>query len=93
MKLAPIFEGSEIKTYLCPNVVVEMWKRVMTTGTGRRKFTQAFTPEEQDVIKKMHKIYCGWCLGVSGTGIPNRHQMTIKVFQLMHKAAKFFGEF
>jgi hypothetical protein len=93
MKTATIFEGPEIKAYLCPSVVVEMWKRVMTTGTGKRKFMKAFTAEEQIIIKKMHKTYCGWCLGVSGTGIPNRHKMTIKVFQLMHRAAKFFGEF
>lgn len=93
MKLETVFEGPEITKYLCPMVVVEMWRQVMTTGTGRRKFQKAFTAEEQIVIKEMHKTYCHWCLGVSGTGIPNKHAMKISVFQLMHKAAKFFGGF
>jgi hypothetical protein len=93
MKLVTVFEGPEITKYLCPTVVVEMWRSVMTTGMGKRKFLKAFTTEEQAIIKKMHKTYCHWCLGVSGTGIPNKHTMKIKEFQLMHRAAKFFGEF
>lgn len=93
MKLVTVFERSEIADYLYPAVVVEMWKKVMTTGTGKRKFQKAFTPEEQITIRAMHKIYCGWCLGVSGTGIPSNHKMKIKEFQIMHRAAKFFGDF
>lgn len=93
MKLEPVFEGPEITRYLCPMVVVEMWKRVMSTGTGKRKFQKAFTAEEQIVIRETHKIYIRWCLGVSGTGIPSRHAMKISTFQLMHRSARFFGEF
>lgn len=93
MKLETVFENSEITQFLCPMVVVEMWRQVMTTGTAKRKFQETFTPEEQKIIRAMHKTYCHWCLGVSGTGIPNRHAMKISTFQLMHKTARFFGEF
>ena len=93
MKLVTVFEKGEIQKYLCPAVVVEMWKRVMTTGVGKRKFTEAFSGEEQVTIREIHNTYCHWCLGVSGSGVPARHTMTIKVFTLMSRAAEFFGKF
>ena len=93
MKLLTVFEKQEIIKHLAPMVVVEMWKKVMTTGVGKRKFAEAFTAEEQDVVRKTHKTYCHWCLGVSGSGIPDKHVMKISAFQLMSRAAKFFGEF
>jgi len=92
MKLLTAFEGDEIRCYLCPAMIVEMWRSVMGTGRGKRKLDAAFTKEEQVVIRRMYKTYCSWCLGRS-SGIPNRHVMKVEVFQLMSRVAQFFGEF
>ena len=54
---------------------------------------EAFTPDEQEVIRKTYKIYCHWCLGWGGNGIPDKHAMKLKTFDVMTKAAKYFGEY
>jgi len=90
MKLVTVFEKSEIERYLHPCLIVEGWRNGTATGRGRRKFAESFNPNEREVIRKMHKWYYSWCMGV---GIPAKHAMPIKTFEIMTKAAKYFGEY
>ena len=90
MKLVTVFEKSEIERFLHPCLIVEGWRNGTATGRGRRKFAESFNPNEREVIRKMHKWYYSWCMGV---GIPAKHAMPIKTFEIMTKAAKYFGEY
>ena len=93
MKLVTVFEKPEIQKFLYPYLVVENWRNVMTTGKGKREFATVFSIDEQEIIQKVYKTYCHWCLGRYGTGIPDKHTMTIKTFNLLSRVAIFFGKF
>ena len=93
MKLVTIFEYPELKA-LQSAVLVEMYNRVISTGTGKRKFNESFTESEQEQIKRFYKLFYGWhFLRIGGTGIPKTHQMTIVTYELMKRAINFFGTY
>ncbi len=93
MKIVTVFEHEELVA-LQSAVVVEMWRRVMTTGTGRRKFEAAFNKEERIKINGYYKTFYKWHFGkVGGTGIPQRHEMSIKTYKLMQRTCHFFGTY
>ena len=93
MKLAFIVEEHELAA-LQPGVIVEMWRRVMTTGSGKRKFAAEFTPEEQEKVKELYKTVYGWLYKkVGGTGIPKEHRMTFDEYRLLQRACNFFGTY
>jgi len=93
MKLATIFEHDELKR-LQSAVVVEMWDRVLGTGSGKRKFKAEFNKKERDLIRVYYKIFYKWNFGkVGGTGIPQQHKMSIQTYELMKRACNFFGTY
>lgn len=91
MKMVTVFNHDELVA-LQSAIMVEMWDRVLGTGTGKRKFNAEFNPEEQKLIRKYYKIFYKWHMGkVGGTGIPQKHQMSIKTYELMRRTVKFFA--
>ena len=87
MKLVTIFEKPELDM-LQYGVVVEGWKRVMQTGSGKRKLAQEFTSEEIEKIKKVYKLFCWW---YGRTGTPGEHRMTLTEFEFTKRVCNFFG--
>lgn len=91
MKLVTVFNHEELRA-LQTAVIVEMWDRVMGTGSGKRKFNAEFNSEEQETIKKLYKTFYKWHFGkVGGTGIPQQHAMSIQTYELTKRACNFFG--
>jgi hypothetical protein len=91
MKLATVFNQKELTRLQTP-IIIEMWSKVMTTGSGKRKLTEAFTPDEIESIKRLYKTFHNWHFKkVGGTGIPANHAMTIKDYQLTKRAVHFFA--
>jgi len=88
MKLAIIFEAKELEA-LQPGVVVESWRRVMSTGTGKRKLAAAFTADEIEKVKKVYKLYCWWY----GKMMPSEHRCTIAEYEFMQRVTYFFGTY
>lgn len=87
MKLVTVFNHDELIA-LQSAIIVEMWDRVLGTGTGKRKFNAEFNAEEREFIKKYYKIFHKWHMG---TGIPQKHEMTISGYELIRRAVKFFA--
>lgn len=71
-------------------VMVEMWDRVMGTGSGKRRFKAEFTKEEQRLIREYYKIFYGWMMR---TGTPAESKMQFKTYQLLQRAIGFFASF
>lgn len=93
MKLVTVFNHEELRA-LQTAVIVEMWDRVLGTGSGKRKFNAEFNPEEQKTIRKLYKTFYKWHFGkVNGTGIPQNHAMTIQIYELTKRACNFFGTY
>jgi hypothetical protein len=92
MRMAIIFEHDDIVKLQTP-IIIEMWDRVMNTGSGKRKLTEAFTPDEINRIKQLYKIFYTWHFKkFGGTGIPKEcHSMTIADYQLTERAVHFFA--
>jgi len=96
MELRTVFTRDEIQRSLHPEVVVEMWRNVMTTGFGKRKFKAEFSEDEQKAIRKVYTtIYCPWCFKShgGGGGIPEKSYIELRTFILMQRAANFFGTY
>jgi len=92
MKLVTVFEYDDL-VKLQSAVVVEMWDRVMSTGSGKRKFNAEFNESERELIKQYYKIFYTWHFGrIGGTGVPKEHRMTISTYKLMHRACHFFSK-
>jgi hypothetical protein len=85
-----VFERHELMD-LQYGVIIESWRNVMQCGSKRRKYLNAFTAEERKVIERYYKIYSRWFFGVNGSGIPERHAMSINNYNLMLRAANFFA--
>lgn len=93
MKLVTVFEKHELEA-LQTAVIIEMWDKVLGTGSGKRKFNAEFNSEEQELIRKLYKTYYKWHFGnVGGTGIPNQHAMSIQTYELTKRACNFFGTY
>lgn len=92
MKIRTIFERRELER-LQSSVVVEMWKKVMTTGIGKRKFAESFTEEEQDKIREYYKIFYRWHYDHQRGGVPEEHDMSVETYNLMKRACNFFGTY
>jgi len=88
MKLVTVFEYYDL-VKLQSAVVVEMWDRVMSTGSGKRKFNAEFNESERELIKKYYKIFYTWHFE---TRIPKEHRMTISTYKLMQRACHFFSK-
>lgn len=89
MKIITAYEKHELEQ-LQPGVMVEMWRRVLTTGSGKRKFAAEFTEQERALIFEYYKTFARWHLK---TGIPQLHQMKISTYHLMQRACNFFGTY
>lgn len=87
MKLVTVFEKAELEA-LQSGVMVEMWDRVLDTGSGKRKFSAAFTEEEREKIRLYYKVFHRW---YRQTGVPQQHRMSITTYNLMSRACAFFG--
>ena len=92
MKLITMFEKSELDR-LQSAVVVECWRSVMTTRSGKRKFKAAFSEKEQKTCHKIYKVFTTWHCGWSASGVPDTHKMTIKNYELAKRLCNFFGEY
>jgi hypothetical protein len=93
MKLITVFEHEELVA-LQSAVVVEMWRKVMGTGVGRRKYEAEFTQDERLRIEEYYKIFYKWHFAkVGGTGIPQTHIMSIKTYKFMQRVCHFFGTY
>ena len=90
MKLVTVFEYDELNR-LQSGVVVEGWRSVMSTGSGKRKFAAEFTEEEQDQCRHLWKIFTKWYSGVGGTGVPQKHAMSLETYELAKRLCNFFG--
>jgi len=89
MKFVTVFEKTEL-LMLQHGVVVESWRRVMSTGSGKRKLAAAFSEEgEVEKVKKVYKLYCWWY----GKGMPNEHRCTIREYEFMQRVTHFFGSY
>ena len=87
MKLITVFEKEELKA-LQSGVVVEMWDRIIGTGSGKRKFCAAFTEKERAKIRLYYIVFYRWHMQ---TGVPEQHSMSIDTYNLMKRACNFFG--
>lgn len=77
---------------LQPQIIVEMWGRVMETGSGKRKLANEFTPDEIERIKWLYKKYYAMHYKkFAGSGTPNWHGMSIKDYHLTKRAVHFFA--
>ena len=90
MKLATIFERKEIEA-LQPGVVVESWRRVATTGRGKRKLKEAFGDDWPDKVTRVYKLYCWWYRGHGG--LPVEHRCSIESYKFMQRVTHFFGTY
>jgi hypothetical protein len=92
MRMAIIFNHDDLNKLQTP-IIIEMWDRVMSTGSGKRKLTETFTPDEINRIKRLYKLFYKWHFSkVGGTGIPDEcHSMTIEDYQLTKRAVHFFA--
>lgn len=90
MKLVTVFNQNELTALQTP-IIIECWRKVMDTGSGKRKLTKTFTPDEIESIKRLYKTFHKWHFGVGGTGIPANHAMTIADYQLTQRAVHFFA--
>jgi hypothetical protein len=88
MKLATIFEANEIEL-LQPGVVVESWRRVVTTFSGKRKLKEEFGDDWPDKVTRVYKLYCWWV----GKGMPMEHRCSIESYQFMQRVSHFFGTY
>ena len=89
MKIFTAFEHHELSK-LQTSVIVEMWDKVMGSGSGKRKYIAEFNEQERRLISRYYKIFYRWHLV---TGIPQLHKMRISTYELMKKACNFFGSF
>lgn len=89
MKVVTVFEYDEL-VKLQSAVVVEMWNSVLSTGKGRKKFNATFTELEQATIASYYKIFYTW---YRVTGVPQKHQMTVRTYGLMQRVCDFFGTY
>lgn len=93
MKLVTIFEYDDL-VKLQTQVIVEMWDNVVSTGSGKRKLRAEFTEEELRKIQGFYKLVYRWHYQkFEGTGIPQKHQMTIEDYNLLQRACNFFGTY
>ena len=90
--MAIIFEHDDLIKLQTP-IIVEMWDRVMNTGSGKRKLNNEFTPEEINRIRQLYKVFYIWHFKkFGGTGIPKEcHSMTIADYQLTERTVHFFA--
>ena len=91
MKLVTVFNREELTALQTP-IIIEMWSKVMTTGSGKRKLNNEFTPDEIESIRRLYNTFHSWHFKkVGGTGIPANHAMTIKDYELTKRAVHFFA--
>lgn len=88
MKLVTVFEKKEIDT-LQPGVVVESWRRVVTTFSGKRKLKEEFGDDWPERVTKVYKLYCWWY----GRTTPSEHRCTIAEYHFMQRVTSFFGTY
>ena len=88
MRVVTVFETKEIAA-LQPGVVVESWKRVATTGSGKRKLKAEFGEDWPDKVTRVYKLYCWWV----GKGIPMEHRCSIESYYFMQRVTAFFGTY
>ena len=69
-------------------IVVEMWDKVKSSGSKRKKYNETFTEKERVVIAKYHTVFHRWYL-VDGT--PDEKTMSLETLTLLKKAIDFFA--
>lgn len=69
-------------------VIVEMWKHT-GFGTGRRKFTKTFNPEEIDLLMTLEGKFSHWMM--SGD-FPEYLCCPLTTVPLLQRASQFFAE-
>ena len=91
-RLAIVFNRDDLTKLQTP-IIVEMWDRVMNTGSGKRKLNKEFTSDEINRIKKLYKLFYTWHFQkVGGSGTPNEcHSMTLEDYHLTQRAVHFFA--
>jgi len=89
MKATIVYEKRELEK-LQSAIIVEMWDRVLGTGTGNRAFKTEFNSKERELIRVYYKIFYRWHLKI---GIPQYYKMPIKTYELMKRACNFFGTY
>ena len=73
-------------------IIVENWRRIMTTGSGKRKLNEQFTPKEIKRIQFLYKKYYNMQFKkVGASGTPLKHAMSIADYHLTKRAVHFFA--
>jgi hypothetical protein len=90
-KLAYIWNQDEMNQ-LQAQIIVEMWSRVMGTGSGKRKLANTFTSEEIERIRWLYKKYYSiYFKKIFGQDTPNKHAMSINDWHLTKRVVHFFA--
>ena len=89
MKIQTVMERKELDA-LQYGVVVEQWKHI-SYGRGKRLFEAEFDPEERERVRALYKVYSRWYTGVSGTGQPDTHVMSVDDYLFAIRVSNFFG--
>lgn len=90
-EIAYIWSQEEMNQ-LQTQIIVENWRRIMATGSGKRKLDEQFTPKEIERIKWLYKKYYAMQFKkVFATGTPNKHAMSIADYHLTRRAVHFFA--
>jgi hypothetical protein len=92
MRVAIIFNHDDLVKLQTP-IILEMWGKVMNTGSGKRKLKDQFTLEEIKRLKELYSLFYTWHLKkFGGTGIPTEcHSFTVPDYELTQKAVRFFA--
>ena len=82
-----IWDASEIAGWQ-RQIIVEMYPKVKTCGSIRRKYLAAFTYEEREAIRELYEQFRRWA---NVTGAPSEHEAKPNEVALIQRAVAFFG--
>jgi hypothetical protein len=89
VRVALLWSGAELREMGYP-ILVERWDYVLKTGKGMREYRRLFDEPERKTISRYHTIFREWYLN---GGTPGEHEMTLRTYNLLVRAIKFFAEF
>lgn len=86
MKLALALDRNDLSK-LQGIILVELWNKVTTSGNLLRQYVNEFDVKDRDIINRYYLLFKKWHFE---SGFPEKHTMSIKEYQLIHKAVQFF---
>lgn len=71
------------------SVVVTSYERILGTGSGKRKFKDEFSTEnERRRVRELYKLFYNWYLV---KGVPESYWVTLERYNFMIRVVNFFG--